>query len=203
MRKQILDAGRSMLLDEGFSQISMRKIAREIDVSATSIYLHFKNKDHLIHALIEEGIEALYRTIESISRSEETTPRKIERIARSYVAFGLDRPQEYEVIFLLRPDEMPRYPKEKFRKAREIFDLISGVIRQGLERGEIETDEPMITAYTFWAQLHGVVSILLNKRLDNRIPQNKFINQSLVRIVDGLCIKPQIAGMSEGAGNNH
>lgn len=59
LRRQILDESRSMLLEVGFDRMSMRKIATSVGCSATSIYIYFKNKDDLLHALIEEGFDML------------------------------------------------------------------------------------------------------------------------------------------------
>ena len=47
LRRSILVTSRELLVREGYSSLSMRKIARSIGYSATSIYLHFKSKDQL------------------------------------------------------------------------------------------------------------------------------------------------------------
>lgn len=166
----------------------MRKIASEINVSATSIYLHFKNKDHLVHTIIEESIRELNNTIQSISASALNPVQKIEKIARSYIAYGLDRPQEYEVIFMVRPEEMPRYPIEKFRDARKGYELLASVIREGIDQNLINEQEVLSTAYAMWAQLHGVVSVILSRRLDTRLSQNEFINHAVDHIVQGILV---------------
>ncbi len=197
LRVQILEAGRRMLLDEGFDSLSMRKIAREIDVSATSIYLHFKNKDHLIYSLIEEGIGELNRSIRRIADLDCEPLQKIEKIARSYIAFGLDRPQEYEVIFMVRPEEMPRYPKEKFRKARLGYEMLASVIREGNEKDYFLEPEPLTSAYAIWAQLHGVTSVILNKRLDTRVPKNDFITHAVNQITNGIQLNRSSAASYE------
>lgn len=177
-----------MLVEEGFSSLSMRKIARKIDVSATSIYLHFKNKDHLLLTLIEESVEELNREIFKLAESDSDTLEKITRIARGYVNFGLTQPQIYEVIFMLRPEEMPRYPKEKFRKARSGYEVLASVIREGVVANEIVEEDPLMAAYTIWAQLHGVISVILNRRLDTRISENEFIDHAIEHIVEGFLV---------------
>ncbi|MEX0995219.1 MAG: TetR/AcrR family transcriptional regulator [Balneolaceae bacterium] len=188
LRNQILEVSRSMLVEEGFSSLSMRKIARKIDVSATSIYLHFKNKDHLLLTLIEESVEELNREIFKLAESDSDTLEKITRIARGYVNFGLTQPQIYEVIFMLRPEEMPRYPKEKFRKARSGYEVLASVIREGVVANEIVEEDPLMAAYTIWAQLHGVISVILNRRLDTRISENEFIDHAIEHIVEGFLV---------------
>lgn len=64
LRDRILEASRNVLFSKGYDSLSMRKIGKDIGVSATSIYLYFKNKDHLVHTIIEESVEELSASIE-------------------------------------------------------------------------------------------------------------------------------------------
>jgi len=53
----------------------------------------------------------------------------------------------------------------------------------------MELDKPMIAAYTIWAQLHGVVSVVFNQRLDSRIDRDEFIEESVEQIMQGFLIR--------------
>ena len=59
LRRSLMDEARRMLLSDGYTSLSMRKLAKSVGCTATSIYLYFSNKDALIHALIDEGMEGL------------------------------------------------------------------------------------------------------------------------------------------------
>ena len=50
-------------------------------------------------------------------------------------------------------------------------------------------DQPLISAYSIWAQLHGIIDVVLNKRLDSRIEQSKFIKESIDQIIQGFLIR--------------
>jgi len=178
-----------MLLENGFDNISMRKIARELNITATSIYHHFRNKEHLVHTIIEESIEELNHNIRAIAEMDQDPILKIKKITRCYLTFGLNRPQEYQVIFMLRPEEMPRYPKMKFRKARSGYEMIADVIEEGLQNNVLSERKPLTAAYTIWAQMHGVVSVILNRRLDSRIPEEEFIEHAIEHILQGFLIR--------------
>ena len=80
-------------------------------------------------------------------------------------------------------------PKEKFRKARRGYALLESVIMDGIKEGLMELDKPMIAAYTIWAQLHGVVSVVFNQRLDSRIDRDEFIEESVEQIMQGFLIR--------------
>jgi len=186
LRERILDISRRLLFTEGYSAISMRKIGKEVGASATSIYLYFENKDHLVHTLIEESVEHLSASIEQGASRYQSTIDKFEAIIRSYVDFAFSNPEKYQVIYMVQSSKMSRYPKEKFRKARRGYALLESVIIKGIEEGLIDLDEPKIAAYSIWGQLHGVISVVLNQRLDSRIDKEKFIEESIDQIVQGF-----------------
>ena len=192
LKERILDAARQVLLSEGYRNFSLRKIAREIDVSATSIYLHFENKDDLVHHLMEEAIERLNSRLDQAVAGATNPIGKLEALAREYAHFALEHPREYQVIYLISSDEMTRYPKEKFRKARRGYEIVTNVLKSGVESGSIAEQQPRMAAYTFWAQLHGVMSVVLSKRLDTRIAQQDFIEEAIDHIIDGYHVRTSL-----------
>jgi AcrR family transcriptional regulator len=186
LRETILTESRSMMIREGFANLSMRKIATEVGVTATSIYLHFKNKEDLLYALMDESITDLNNNLQLAAESGSDPLESLEAVARTYIEFGLAHPQEYEMVFLVRAEELPRYPKDKFREARRGYEILASLIRDGIEAGLLDDDDPLTSAYTIWAQMHGVVSVILNRRLDTRIKQKDFINNSIEHIIQGF-----------------
>jgi AcrR family transcriptional regulator len=185
LKLQIIGAAREVLLGEGYRDLSLRKVARKIGVSATSIYLHFDSKDDLVHSLIEAAIERLNDSLESALPDDGDPINKLEMLAWTYVDFALSHPREYQVIYLVSSDEMTRYPKEKFRKARKGYRLVLQVLQEGIKEGTVDEQKPRIASYTFWAQLHGILSVVLSKRLDSRIDQEEFIEEAIDHIISG------------------
>lgn len=193
LRDQILDISRQLLYTDGYRSLSMRKIATKADVSATSIYLYFENKDHLLHTLIEESVEDLSRFIESKALSTTNSIEQFKTIIESYVEFGLNNPEKYEIIYQVRPDAMARYPKEKFRKARRCYELLVKTIEESVSKGLMEVEKPVVAAYSIWAQLHGIISVVLNKRLDSRIDKQEFINESIEHVIQGFLVRTTVS----------
>ncbi|MDZ7771948.1 MAG: TetR/AcrR family transcriptional regulator [Balneolaceae bacterium] len=189
LKGELIRACRKLLLEEGYRNCSLRKIAREAGVTATSVYLHFESKDELIHAVMERSIDELNRRLEeAASRSGPATDR-LEELARAYVRYALENSREYQVIYLVSSDEMTRYPREKFRRARRGYEIVAEVIREGVATGGLEEPHPVLAAYTLWAQLHGVMAVVLSRRLDSRINQELFIEQALDHILQGYRVR--------------
>lgn len=186
LREDILEVSRSILVKNGFGKMSMRKIARKADVSATSIYLYFQNKDELLLALIETSIANLSAALENQLQKTDDSIMQLEKLANAFMTFALENPQEYEIIYMVRPEEMPKFPKEKFQQIRKIYELIAGIIAEGHNAGLLKVDNPLMSAYTLWAQLHGVASVIISKRLDTRIPTSEFVDQAVDHIIQGF-----------------
>ncbi len=189
LREEILEVSKDLLLSQGFSKMSMRRIAKRADVTATSIYLHFKNKDDLLLALVEESITRLNRSLRDALDPNAGPVEQLDALAHAYIRYALENPKEYEIIYMVRPEEMPKYPKEKFQQVRDSYELLAGVILEGKKNGALEVDDPLLSAYTLWAQIHGIVSVILSKRLDTRVPREKFIDQAINHIIQGFIIQ--------------
>lgn len=186
LRENILKESKKLLTEVGFGKLSMRKIAKQADVTATSIYLHFDNKEELLLDLIDDSIDKLKGRLSDEMDSSKDAITQLHDLAKAYIHYAIENPQEYEVIYMVRPEEMPKYPKENFNKVRSSFSLLSDIIRDGKEKNYFDVDDPTISAYSIWAQLHGVVSVILTKRLDTRIPQIEFIECSVDHILQGI-----------------
>lgn len=189
LREEILEVSKEILIKDGFQKMSMRRIAKRADVTATSIYLHFKSKDDLLVTLVEQSIEKLKSALLDVVNPSMNLPDQLELMARTYVDYALSHPQEYQIIYMVRPEEMPKYPKEKFRDIRSTYELLSEIISEGDRNSFIDVEDSLISAYTLWAQIHGVVTVILNKRLDTRIPQEQFIDQAIDHIINGFIIQ--------------
>lgn len=189
LKADLLEACRKLVIEEGYRNCSLRKVAAEAGVTATSIYLHFESKDDLIHSLMERSIEELNDRLEEVAGMPGDALGKLETLAREYVRFALANPRQYKVIYRVSSDEMTRYPKEKFRKARRGYQIVAGVIEEGVADGVLEEPRPMLAAYILWAQLHGVLSVLFSRRLDSRIDRQLFVDQSIDHILQAYRVR--------------
>ncbi len=194
LRRLILDTTRHLLVKEGYQNLSMRKIAREIEYSPTSIYLHFDSKDALLHALIHEGMMQLHDELEATAQQHPDAPiERLRALCRCFIEFGLSNPEYYEVMFQLRPERMERYPPEKYRAARRNLTFFAEALTQGREAGLLYVEDASVSASTIWASLHGTVSLLLAERLDVQIDRETFITTAIRQTIRGYLPSTQSA----------
>lgn len=175
-----------LLVADGYSELSMRKIGRAVGCSATSIYLHFDSKDTLIHALIDEGMMHLFDALSAARAGCSDSTDCLQEMARAYVRFGLENREYYHVMFQLHPERMERYPVENYRRARRNLDLFAEVLSEGKASGDFHVDGPDVGAHILWTALHGLVSLLLAERVDVKIADEAFIEAAIHHAVNGF-----------------
>src|SRR5579884_3846103 len=114
LRQEILDAARDLFVREGFENISMRKIAEQIEYSPTTIYLYFRDKADLLDCICEETLAKLDRKLTSIEEATSDPLESLRKGLRAYIDFGLKHPNDYRVAFMTEikdfkgPESCPR-----------------------------------------------------------------------------------------------
>jgi AcrR family transcriptional regulator len=187
LRRAILDRARRLLVAEGYDRLSMRKIAGAVGCSATSIYLHFASKDALTHALIDEGMERLYA---ALTAAHEPDPvARLSALSRTYVRFGLDNPEVYQILFQLHPERMERYPAEQYRRARRNIEVFAAALAEGAAQGHLRAEPtPDVAANVLWTALHGLVSLLIAERIDVRLAGDAFVEAAVRQALAGVAV---------------
>ncbi len=186
LRALILDAARDLLFESGYAGITMRKVADQIGYSATSIYLHFRDKDDLLHALIDDGMTRLSQAIGEAYNEDGTPLERLRGMCGAYVRFGLENPAYYEVMFSLHPRHMQRYPAEKYRAARRNIDLFVDILRAANPHNRMSVSQAQTRASVVWASLHGTVTLVLAQRIDARLDPDSFVSAALEHTLHGL-----------------
>lgn len=164
----ILNAAREIFLAEGYENTSIRKIASKIEYSPGIIYLHFRDKNELLLALHDKAFEfkmkALFHSVEHI-------PDPLERLkatGESYLRYGIDNQQDYELMFILSCTMEALAVKEEFWKdgAQAIGVLkqnIKECIDAGYFRKDLDLDE---ISLLLWSHVHGLVTLYNKERLN-------------------------------------
>jgi len=172
LQRAILDEARRVLETQGYGSLSTRRIASAVGCTATSIYLYFKSKDTLVHALIDEGFTELNARVVAATELAGSPVERLRAGARAYVAFGLERPAYYEIMFMLRSEQMERYPVEAYRRARRSLEAFAEVT-------SLAPDEAGRRGTIVWTTLHGLVSLLIAQRIDVRFDREALVEDTI------------------------
>ncbi|MEJ0102030.1 MAG: helix-turn-helix domain-containing protein [Bacteroidota bacterium] len=101
LKQSILAAAKKLFLEDGYEATSIRKIAAEIEFSPTTIYLYYKDKNEIAHALHEEGFKILSERFTVLAQVEHPFER-LKAMGRIYMQFALENIDFYEIMFIMK-----------------------------------------------------------------------------------------------------
>jgi AcrR family transcriptional regulator len=191
LKDRILEKARILMVEDGYAGFSMRKLGKEVNLTAAAIYWYFENKDALVHSLIADGMEQLFQQLSAAVILEPSPEKQVKKACEAYISFGFANPQYYEIMFQLHAAQMERYPVAAFRKARRNLELFSQLLQSGKDKGIFHVENPTLHANIVWTTLHGFVSLVLSQRIEIKWQiaelQKSVVNQVLdgIKVVQG------------------
>jgi AcrR family transcriptional regulator len=168
VRRSILDAARNLFVSEGYGNVSIRKVAEQIEYSPAAIYGYFPSKDDIFYALADEGFALLgLATAGDLDLRDELSSldRLRESLWRLY-QFSCDHPQYFALMFLDRT--VPRISRdyEVFRSAQCLRQKLHTQIQACIEAGELpRTTQPPVAFRLLTVGLLGVAAMRLSDRV--------------------------------------
>ena len=182
VRKMILGAAREALLRDGHKALSMRDLARKIDYSPGTIYLHFKDKQDLLHCVVEESFAKLHEALRAVP-SRTTGVQMLKKRLRVYVDFGLHFPHHYHFAFMMEP---AGDGKSSGSIPHPAFDVLRNSVRDCVERKQLRRVDVETTSQSLWAVVHGITSLMITKPDFPWTGKDKVIDHAIEIAVDGL-----------------
>ena len=166
VRQAILAAARDLFVTEGFSNVSMRKIAERIEYSPAAIYSYFPSKDDIFFALAEEGFRLLADLGAAAAR---TSPDPLARLRQSlwaFYEFSKTHPEYFELMFLDRSVPSLNQDFQRFEFFQATTALAEGDIRTCMDAGLFSAGlDPAAALHVLWAAMLGAAAINRATRL--------------------------------------
>jgi len=153
-RAAILAATEALLLAEGVSGMSIRKVTERCGYTAPTIYHHFGDKAGLLASLLEERFREIYELMVSIPRGDDPASY-LSEMARAFVRFALDNPDHYRLL------SVPGLDPRTVPSAEASRELVRRALEELAARGTLATNDIDAAYETTWAVLHGVLSLRL------------------------------------------
>lgn len=192
LREAIKETAWKQIAETGAATLSLRAIARELNITAPAIYNYFPDRDALVTALI---IDAYTSFGDSQLAARDAIPEKkyIERlnaIGMSYRQWAITHPQRYQLIF---GTPIPGYQAPLMEvlpsAARSLSALVSVVdqlrVANKLQSAGYPTVQPgyqqqfevwtsfagdydilsLAMSMLIWSRVHGLVSLEISNNL--------------------------------------
>jgi AcrR family transcriptional regulator len=114
LKALVLDAAETIVIDEGFSELKVRRIAMEIGYTVGSIYMVFANMADLIMHINARTLDALTAQLEQIQ--DHDVEQSIESLAKAYLRYASENYNRWHNVFdygVSTNTKIPDWYKEK------------------------------------------------------------------------------------------
>jgi Transcriptional regulator len=183
MRDLILNTAKEMFLKEGYEKTSLRKIANKIDYSPTTIYLYFKDKSDIFHALMEIGFSILLGEFSKAMTIDDPYER-LRAIGAVYITFAFENAEFYDLMFIMRSPMEKVHKETDWDAGKRTFMCLQQTVDECIKKKLIKSSNPDTTSLMFWAHVHGLVSLKIRERMI-MFPQ-KQLNQLILETTNEL-----------------
>ncbi len=157
---QIVDAARKVIIKYGSEHVTVKRIAKEVGISETAIYRHFKSKKDIL-SLLADGIEeSLVGDITRASREGSTPLEILDSVLRSHLS---SIEQRRGISFHVIAEIISLGDKKLNGKVSHAIDRYTGCLKnllaEGVKSGEVRADIDLEAAATV---LFGIIQGMVN-----------------------------------------
>lgn len=156
---RIIESAGQLFAERPYHGVRMDEIAARAGVAKGTLYLHFRDKEALYLALIDDGLRRQLADVRAHLTDVSDPFDKVRYITRAAVVFFETHPHFLELLPSLQA-KLPESPDVPLRVRREEFDaLLGGVLAEVAATGRLAVEDPAFAALCFVGILHEVLKM--------------------------------------------
>jgi len=149
----ILKTSAKLFRQKSFAQVSMRDIAKALNVKASSLYNHILSKDEILEELIFALVDKFMSKIDQTQNKDISTKFKLEEIIQTHIDISINKPDQFATLNNdwkhLKPDK-----KKDFLNQRLTYEqIIKSIVEKGIANRELRNCNPEIVLYLMLSSL--------------------------------------------------
>ena len=185
-RAEILAAAERIFVELGYEGATIRKIADEVGLSSTALYMHFADKGEILQEICRQAFESLLKANRDALAEAGSPEQRMRKMMRAYVDFGFHNPNAYRLVYMTRPSELREGAQDAAQvMGGELFGTFLHVIQELESAGRLKSDA-RTTAQAFWAGGHGVISLMIAKPYFDWVDREELVRTLLEGLFAGL-----------------
>ena len=137
----------------GYESMSLRKLATEAGINASTLYLYYKGKSELLLELILEYLQGLSREWACCRPKTATADMKLRAFIACHVRYHLEH-QDEAMLGNLELRSLGEEDLEQVRQVRRLYlKALQDILEQGVKEGSVSCAEPKLMARTLFNML--------------------------------------------------
>ncbi len=152
-KEEIIATASRLFYEKGFSAVSMRDIASEMDIKAASLYNHIKSKQEILSEIILKVAEEFTQGMENVLAENISAINKVKKVIELHIDVTVNHSK---ALASLNNDWMHLEEEDlkAFVKMRDDYeDNFRRIIKQGIESEEIKPNHPEVILFSILSTL--------------------------------------------------
>jgi len=162
VRKLILDSAMKLFLEEGYKNVTIRKIAKQIEYSPGTIYLYFKDKDDILYTLQSIAFEKFHKAQNAVQNIQDPIERLIAH-GKAYIKFALSNKEYYDLMFIMSEPLSKICEPQEWTTGLNSYNLLKQNIKDCVDIGILSFDDIETGAFAIWSFVHGICSLIIKR----------------------------------------
>ena len=164
LNRKIIEAAEEILSSEGYSAVSIRKIAEKIEYSSMTIYRYFKNKSDIFKEIVKGSYIKMGQNIKEIVDKNHPSPlTTLNELIKMLVINGISNPNHYK-LWNEQGEVSLNQENMEFNiegQSMRIFHTWFIYINQCIEQKIFKEKNPQIIFQLIWINIQGLTSLLI------------------------------------------
>lgn len=169
-RAEMVDAAEELYAKLGWDAVTMDGVAKSTRLSRALLYVYFRDKNDLLHAITERSLLELRKRFVAAAGEHAKGIDQVQAIGRAYVLFQQEKPYRFDACTRFHAHQAEGYPAEDACAAAgdAVIRVIVEALMQGQADGSIRRDigNPVQVCIMLWAFTHGLIQIATNKKVE-------------------------------------
>jgi AcrR family transcriptional regulator len=184
--KRIYECALRILEAEGPQAVSMRRVAKEVGVTAMAIYYHFPDREALLRAVVNSEFEKLVEYFSTL-KGNPTFEKSMIHIMDGYIDYALAHPRIFDYVFSAARPSARRYPEDFRARRSPTLNLLFNIVSSWIKLGKLKRDDIWEITMSLWAHAHGYLTLWRGGRFHLSEEEfRKLVHRSLRRFLHGL-----------------
>ncbi|MGZ3377912.1 MAG: TetR/AcrR family transcriptional regulator [Phenylobacterium sp.] len=186
-RAEILEAAERIFVAEGYEGATIRKIADEVGVSSTALYMHFQDKGCILLEICERTLRLLFERNSEIAAKPLDPVVRVRMMLEAYMRWGMEHPNAYQLVYSGRPQAtLGPWPEEARDLSTQCYESFCGVVREIGAAGRLRAGTVDSAAQALWMSCHGVVALMASRPNFGWADRDELIAVTLEGLLNGL-----------------
>ncbi len=159
-KTQIIAAARKLIIRKGSEHLTVRAIAREVEITEAAIYRHFKSKREILLFLMSHIMDTMLKEVETRAAGESQALKSLhDLLAEHLTEIEQRRGMSFHVIAEIISLNDKKLNRDVYQKLQLYIDRLKALLLEGTRQGEVRNDlDPAAAALLLFGMIQGLVN---------------------------------------------